>query len=188
MYEADSFADLIYGVVRYFSTDDIARLAMVGWRLWKERNSRCWDGKSSTVRRVVYDALDFLQEWRLARVSVPGRSPLLRRYNKWHLPSARKYKCNIDVAQFHDSLETGMGMVICDDAGFFVVCRTVHFPGVLRSDEAEIMGHHEALSWLKNVGFEGIDVEMDAKVVVDAVSARRFDDTPFGNLLEIVLI
>ncbi|KAL8471240.1 hypothetical protein ACS0TY_028776 [Phlomoides rotata] len=78
---------------------------------------------------------------------------------KWHLPSAGKYKCNIYAAQFHSSLETGF----------------------LRSDKAEIMGLQDTLSWLKNLGFEGIEVEIDAKVVGDAVNARRFDDTQFGN-------
>ncbi|KAL8475367.1 hypothetical protein ACS0TY_028151 [Phlomoides rotata] len=54
--------DFLPKKVHLWSKDDVAGLAMVSWRLWKERNSRCWDGKSSTVRRVVSDASDFLQE------------------------------------------------------------------------------------------------------------------------------
>ncbi|KAL8533137.1 hypothetical protein ACS0TY_009404 [Phlomoides rotata] len=72
-------------------------------------------------------------------------------------------------------------MVIRDDAGSLMVGRTLHFPGFWRSDEAEIIGLHAALSWLKNLDFHVIEMEMDAKVVVDAINARHFDSTPFGK-------
>ncbi|KAL8473140.1 hypothetical protein ACS0TY_030102 [Phlomoides rotata] len=63
----------------------------------------------------------------------------------------------------------GFGMIIHDDKGEFVACRSIVTPGVFRVDEGEAMGMLEALSWVKQLGFEKIIIEIDAKIVYDVL-------------------
>ncbi|KAL8461944.1 hypothetical protein ACS0TY_033143 [Phlomoides rotata] len=81
-----------------------------------------------------------------------------------------RVKLNIDAGQFTDVMSTCLGMVLRDDTGCFLIGRTLYFPGNYRSEEAEVIGLNEALSWIKNLGKDNVEVEMDTMVVVDAVN------------------
>ncbi|KAL8472557.1 hypothetical protein ACS0TY_029673 [Phlomoides rotata] len=66
----------------------------------------------------------------------------------------------------------GFGTIIHDDNGDFVVCRSLVIPGVFRVDMGEAMGLLEVLSWVKQLGFQHAKIEVDAKLVVDALKTQ----------------
>lgn len=84
---------------------------------------------------------------------------------------------------FKDTNEIGLGIIVRDDQGIFVVTRVVRLPGKLHVDEGEAMGLHEALSWIKNLGFQRVVVEMDSKLVVDGIASRDVVWTELGSIL-----
>ncbi|KAL8529516.1 hypothetical protein ACS0TY_006807 [Phlomoides rotata] len=90
---------------------------------------------------------------------------------KWYTPMFGSVKINVDVAQFEDIEQTGVGAVIRDRAGVFVVGRTMIFPGNLQLAvaEPELIGIHEALSWVKILGYEIITVKSNAQVVIKVI-------------------
>ncbi|CAN1220486.1 hypothetical protein LINPERPRIM_LOCUS1920 [Linum perenne] len=49
--------------------------------------------------------------------------------------------------------------------------------------EAEALALLEALSWLGELGFEEVEIESDAKVVVDSLNRFDYDGTEFGDIL-----
>ncbi|KAL8457781.1 hypothetical protein ACS0TY_034779 [Phlomoides rotata] len=120
-----------------------------------------------TPTRALSDANSLLYEWKEAI----GYRIQMRACGNWHLPAQGRVKLSIHVAQFVGAMTTGLGMVIRDDLGSFMVARTVCFPGNLRADEAKVIGLYEALSWNKNLTMDNIEVEMDVKVVVDAFNS-----------------
>ncbi|KAL8510726.1 hypothetical protein ACS0TY_017518 [Phlomoides rotata] len=63
-----------------------------------------------------------------------------------------------------------LGIIIHDAEGEFVSCRTVVVLRFFRVDEGEVMGLLEALSWIKQLGFEKVIFEVDAKLVFDALA------------------
>ena len=68
----------------------------------------------------------------------------------------------------------GLGMVLRDDAGCFLDCSTLKFEGFYNVKEGEAMGLPEALSWVKNMGYQKVVYELDAKMVVYAVHFAAF--------------
>ncbi|KAL8534393.1 hypothetical protein ACS0TY_010421 [Phlomoides rotata] len=71
-------------------------------------------------------------------------------------------KANIDAAFFTDSLEMGFGIIIYDHRGRHIYSRSHVMPDLYVSEVGEAIGHHEALSWVKELGMARVIVEMDA--------------------------
>ncbi|CAN1292582.1 hypothetical protein LINPERPRIM_LOCUS21643 [Linum perenne] len=51
-------------IIRTKSQEEVRRMAMVVWGLWKERNERVWNQKSMTEEMVIKMATDAVEEWR----------------------------------------------------------------------------------------------------------------------------
>lgn len=99
----------------------------------------------------------------------------------WHPPSAGVLKCNVDAAFFEDTNQTGIGMVLRDEGGQFILARTLVIHGRLEVDIGEVMGFFEALSWLKYLNLGVVVIEGDSKVVVDAIAASSPSVSVFGD-------
>ncbi|KAL8518614.1 hypothetical protein ACS0TY_009821 [Phlomoides rotata] len=63
----------------------------------------------------------------------------------------------------------GIIMIIHDDNENFVAYRSLMVSGIYRVDEGETMGLLETLSWLKHMCLPRVKIELDAKMVVDAI-------------------
>ncbi|KAL6568095.1 hypothetical protein OROHE_003779 [Orobanche hederae] len=100
-----------------------------------------------------------------------------------HRPRAGYVKLNIDAAQFQDITITGYGLVLRDENGEFVAAKTGHFPGTYNSNEAEGIGLLEGLIWLKNMDFHYVNIEMDAKGVIQAVKNRDMNHAAYGSII-----
>lgn len=92
---------------------------MIVWQLWNHRNNIVWRDDSVTAAQVVYRAVSFHVEWRDAR-SPAQHKELNNPCWKWHRPAANSFKINVDTTVFVDSMQSGIGMVIRDDAGSFI--------------------------------------------------------------------
>ncbi|KAL8547905.1 hypothetical protein ACS0TY_007278 [Phlomoides rotata] len=89
---------------------------------------------------------------------------------------------NVNGVFFSDSLQTGVGMVLHDDQGEFVVYKTL-VVDAFYDDEGEALGLFEALSWIRSLGLERIIVELDAKNVSDAMLSNRSLNSMFGDFI-----
>ncbi|KAL8501568.1 hypothetical protein ACS0TY_020910 [Phlomoides rotata] len=79
----------------------------------------------------------------------------------------------------------GLGMIIHDDSGEFVSCRSLVIPCAFRVEEGEVMGLLEALSWIKQLGLHKVKIEMDVKLVVDAMKATREASSIFNDFIRV---
>lgn len=53
-------------------------------------------------------------------------------------------------------------------------------------EEGEAWGTWEAMFWARALGFNSVVVEVDAKMITDAVRKEAKVDTPFGNYVEMI--
>ncbi|KAL8555178.1 hypothetical protein ACS0TY_003114 [Phlomoides rotata] len=104
---------------------------------------------------------------------------------RWHPPLQGCVKLNVDASFFEDSLEMGLGVIIHDVVGAFVSCRSLVIPRVYRIDEGEAMGHLEALSWIKQLGLLSVKIEMEGKLITDAINDTRVE-TLFSMILYVL--
>ncbi|KAL8488936.1 hypothetical protein ACS0TY_025013 [Phlomoides rotata] len=73
----------------------------------------------------------------------------------------------------------GVGMVLRNEFGNFIVGRTLIFQGCVDFKIGEAMGFLEAVSWAKSMNLEKVVIEGDAKVVVETVGSRALNFTVF---------
>lgn len=152
------------------------------WQLWKEHNSLFWSGSCKLASDIPHAAKMFLQEWNQVQqhkeISVNRHA-----CQAWHAPPLGYLKVNIDAAFFEDSNHIGLGMVIRDSNGSFVVGRTLILDGCVDVDVSETMGFLEVLSWVKNLGLQNLIVGGDSKCTVDAIAGSRASIYSFGDIV-----
>ncbi|KAL6565990.1 hypothetical protein OROHE_005045 [Orobanche hederae] len=85
---------------------------------------------------------------------------------------------------FEDSLEMGIGMVIHDDLGEFICCRSVVRPGLMGIVEGKVWGVVEAIRWAIYLGLQAVTVETDSRRMADAIKAVDEADSVLSNLVE----
>ncbi|KAL8549893.1 hypothetical protein ACS0TY_008654 [Phlomoides rotata] len=79
----------------------------------------------------------------------------------------------------------GIGLTLWDSNGSHVYSRTLVLPGLYAPDEGEAIGLFESLSWVSELDLQNIEIEMDAKLVVDAFNDARLDSiSVFGDIIE----
>ncbi|KAL8545721.1 hypothetical protein ACS0TY_005736 [Phlomoides rotata] len=151
--EIDSLPELFCRMILLLDNDNVGVFATISWRIWREMNNICWEGKRSKFAWSVIEAYGYLHEWKFGRGLTKERMAWRLQCEKWHLPATCKLKLDVDAAQFMEDMTT---------------------------DDAEVFGLHEALSWSKSLGMDNIEVEMDANVVVDAMNNKEQSDSIFG--------
>ncbi|KAL8530588.1 hypothetical protein ACS0TY_007571 [Phlomoides rotata] len=78
-----------------------------------------------------------------------------------------------------------IGMVLRDNFGEFIIGRSRVFEGCVGADIREALGFFEALSWLKEVRYDEVMVEGDAKIVVDAINSPVKQNSTFGDCIDV---
>ncbi|KAL8518457.1 hypothetical protein ACS0TY_009727 [Phlomoides rotata] len=129
------------------------------WRLWKEQNAMVWKENCSNASYVGHLACCYLEEYVKVHNSVFGKN-VVAKCKLWHAPPKGEVK---------DSLQMGINMVLRDDNGEFIACKSLVIPGVYAVGLGEAIGVYEALSWIKGLGMERVVVEMDAKLVFEGM-------------------
>ncbi|KAK6147935.1 hypothetical protein DH2020_018847 [Rehmannia glutinosa] len=101
----------------------------------------------------------------------------------WHLPSRSYWKCNSDAAFFRGDNKYGIGLILRDDTGSVVACRTLCWQGQISVIEGEAVGLLEGIKWAKSLGVPRVVFEMDAKAIVDAIGEPGEDWSELGRII-----
>ena len=82
-----------------------------------------------------------------------------------------------------DLIAVGVGMVLRDYDGLLVACKSVVLPYCCSVKEAEAASLREGLQWLLKLHHFEVDVELDAKIVVDAFQSEPLAIDEFGCII-----
>lgn len=104
----------------------------------------------------------------------------------WEKPPLNWVKINVDAALFGSENCIGLGMIVRDAAGNFIMARSRKQENLVPLREAEAMCLKEALSWMKGKGFHKCIFETDSQVLAQACKVAEI--LIFMPLLVIVLI
>ncbi|CAH9073986.1 unnamed protein product [Cuscuta epithymum] len=141
--------------------DDLRKLVWGCWGLWTERNVRVWQGVCMEPKFILLKTKIYFAGWeqaqKAAAVQVNQGST---NSSLWRRPHQRRVKLNVDAAvrDYH----CGLGWILRNEAGDFIAGAAKTWQGKLSPWEAELVGIREALSWVKEQGWERVDVESDA--------------------------
>ena len=79
------------------------------------------------------------------------------------------------MAVFYDEGKSSWGIVVCDSQGLFRYAASQLMDDIFQVRELEALGLREALSWIKNLGFNQVIFELDSLQVVHALQKRVAD-------------
>ena len=82
-----------------------------------------------------------------------------------------------------DPIVVGVGMVLRDYDGLLVACKSVVLPFCCSVKEAETAGLREGLQQLLELHHFEVDVELDAKIVVDVFHSELLAIHEFGCII-----
>ncbi|XP_057770854.1 uncharacterized protein LOC130990645 [Salvia miltiorrhiza] len=181
----DSFVEALFCIIGGNNEELTARVCMVLWQIWKDRNRAIWEGVFPVPARSVLQAAEARIEWLLARekrsVQHPSSSPAVT-CGGWHPLPLEYVKCNVDATFFSDINAVGIGIVVRSHDGNFVTGKSMKLMGLRRVDEGELIGIKEALSWLKFLGLSRGWVESDCKRACEALCSSERNISEMGTL------
>jgi ribonuclease HI len=129
-------------------------------------------------------ARDFLHQWCSARHHDSNTTTQsINKYTRWQPPVTGTVKCNIDAALFNDQHKFGVGMCIRNNQGRFVKAKTMWFDGNPPPKEAEACALKEGISWLGELEFSKVVIELDCMLVVNAIKNNSNNRTEFGLII-----
>ncbi|GAU45278.1 hypothetical protein TSUD_100000 [Trifolium subterraneum] len=169
------------------------------WCIWKRRNQKIWEDIELHPSVSLQLASDIIYQWKIAQTShqrqqtsaaILPHSAATRNASGeersvsvttsavrviWTPPVQGMLKCNVDAAIFKEQNCFGAGMCLRDDKGNFIRAQTTWNYGNLLPYDAEAWGLKAAISWLRNLGYVNVVIELDCKLVVDGISEHRVD-------------
>ena len=92
----------------------------------------------------------------------------------WVLPPIGRLKLNIDAAMLKNPIAVRVGMVLRDSDGLLIAYKAIVLPFCCSVKEAKVAGLCEGLPWLLELHHFEVDVELDAKITVDAFHSEPF--------------
>nr|GMD88427.1 uncharacterized protein LOC109155154 [Ipomoea batatas] len=143
-------------------------LLVTCWKIWEVRNHKVWNNICPNHSAVVEGARSYLEAW--STVQQINRSPNLQPSQmKWTKPPHGWLKLNVDAAINKELKTIGLGFILRNDNGRFVAAREQMWQGLYNAKEAEAIAVREALSWIKELNIDYVQVETDALLVIQGL-------------------
>ncbi|XP_026400611.1 uncharacterized protein LOC113296521 [Papaver somniferum] len=91
-------------------------------------------------------------------------------FSKWKTPPVGTVKFNIDGSFDYETNRYGIGVVIRDHSGTCLGTKGSHGDGALNPEAVECMAIREYLFWELRKNFSKIQIEADAKLVIESIN------------------
>lgn len=103
---------------------------------------------------------------------------------RWVPPGVGATKVNVDGAVFEDATCFGLGLVARNHLGYLIEGRTVLRFGQTTLETVEAMSIREALSWIRDNGWQNVTLETDCLVAVQAIRSEVVMVSVFGDVIK----
>ncbi|PRQ38773.1 putative ribonuclease H-like domain, reverse transcriptase zinc-binding domain-containing protein [Rosa chinensis] len=144
------------------SLGDLGELFCRLWSIWRERNSRVWEDKTSLACDVIIRSISRIQEFRFHNSKPSHSSPRRGRGAQWVAPPVGLCKINIDGSFFHETRDGGFGFVVRDSDGTMLGGGAGSLRGLLSAEHAEVQACMHAVRFIAEHGFTPAILETDA--------------------------
>ncbi|XP_057793238.1 uncharacterized protein LOC131009850 [Salvia miltiorrhiza] len=128
---------------------------------------------ATSISHAINARMEWLVAW--AKNSLRSTPTTAKAICKgWHAIPLDAVKCDVDAAFFKED-----GSMVHNHEGAFIRGKSFKMPGLRSVEEGELIGIKEALSWLKELGFERGWVDSDSKRACDVINTGE------RNILEL---
>ncbi|KAM5553802.1 hypothetical protein ABKV19_025832 [Rosa sericea] len=170
--------------VKSLALKDCGELVYFLWSIWRERNSRVWDGKSSQACDVKLRAVSRIQEFWVLNSKSQNSTSRRRRVVKWIAPTVGLVKINVDGSFYHATRKGGFGYVIRDSSGAMLAGGVGPLSGLISAEHAEVLACQRALLFAIEQGFMPAVLETDAQEVQRQIGQASINTSALGRIYE----
>lgn len=102
MEASESFCECLFKLLQNLNETNKITFLMMLWAIWRRHNDKVWEVVLQPVNVVISKVMEYMYEWKWARVSKQGATAGSVQQQSEELickkPSVGHYKCNIDAA------------------------------------------------------------------------------------------
>uniref|UniRef100_A0A803PCZ5 Reverse transcriptase domain-containing protein n=1 Tax=Cannabis sativa TaxID=3483 RepID=A0A803PCZ5_CANSA len=98
-------------------------------------------------------------------------------------PENNHIKINVDAALFLQENSYGFGIVARDSSGHLIEAKTGYYEGNLDASTVEALSIKEALSWIKSMNWQNVEIESDNMISVQGIRGNQSISSLFSLLL-----
>ncbi|XP_026397127.1 uncharacterized protein LOC113291855 [Papaver somniferum] len=178
---SESFNSISEWVLSWFDPDNNAPedsklfLLMISiWVLWKDKCDVVFQGVKlnsiSSVHKISYHLASHLRTYKISNAS----TRIISSFNSsWKPPPNGIFKLDVDGFFDYNTNQYVIGVVIRDHTGTFLGIKWNYGDGALNPEEAECMAVLEALFCALERNFSSIQIEADAKLVIESIKSSN---------------
>ena len=163
-------------------------VAMVCWALWRCRNDLVWNQKHHSASEAVFMARTELSQWTSAQDKAVNLTVGLLLPSdgdvKWSLPPSGTIKINTDAAIVESAHGHSFACVARNSLGHCLGAVARGRCGLVSPEVAETLGIKEALSWVKEKGWQDVIIESDCLVAIQSIRCGIIMHSYYGRLVE----
>ncbi|XP_062028809.1 uncharacterized protein LOC133744779 [Rosa rugosa] len=142
------------------------------WGVWKERNCRVWEHKSSQVGEVLIKVISRLNEFRFHNLKTEPSGVRTHMVVRWKPPPVGWFKVNVDGAYNYASRRGSGGFVIRDFQGTMVAGGGKVLPGLMSPEHAEARACSLAAQFVVEHDYLPAILETDSQIVYNHLITR----------------
>jgi ribonuclease HI len=181
-----NFRQILSGINSRCATEEVELFAIIARRIWQRRNEFMHGGEFRHPTQMVREATNTMEEFKRANQSGGNQTeaPEHRGEENWKPPPENTLKINWDAAVDLQKGIIGLGIIVRDGKGDFVVAETKFMRMHAEPVVAEILAATQALNLCNEKGYQRVIMEGDALQVIDMINSVEPCNSGYGHLVE----
>jgi ribonuclease HI len=185
-FDGPDFLQVVDSMLKKCDQAEFAQFVSITRRIWLRRNEAIHDGSFLHPNRLIMQAVQAVEKYQMILAErkvklAPNRDPSS---SHWTTPPPGFFKANWDAGFDRKMGRVGLGVVIRDHWGKMWASKSQTKQGFLDPTTGEALAASMAAELCVEMGLSNVQLEGDAKNVVNAVLACEPDDSSRGHLIE----
>ncbi|XP_024175552.1 uncharacterized protein LOC112181445 [Rosa chinensis] len=167
LHKTMNFKDWMLDRALTLSNETFAKLMMIIWAIWKNRNNFLWKGTQQTAQDILLSSFAWLEEFQKALT--PAVTRRQQHCHFWQPAPTGAFKMNMDASYLSNQTKGGIGGVLRTETGQVVAAFASPIPHLASLKQGELYAIRAGVDLVKSLQLQQVVIESDCtKAIVDA--------------------
>ncbi|XP_024200296.1 uncharacterized protein LOC112203585 [Rosa chinensis] len=182
-----NFKEWLLDCAMHLNLATFEKLMMVLWSVWKNRNSKLWDGVAQTAPHILLYSMAWLEEFHKAR-DVHHNTGDRSVKQTWKPATEGRIKLNVDGSFIPSMQRGGAGGVIREEKGLFIAAFAHTMPHVASAKQSELFAVREGLDLVRSLNLQNVTLESDCLEAVQLITSEDHDFDEQRDVLDDIAV